>query len=80
MKLYEFTHTDTFPLYVSLMPTEVRAKLVNFLKDEADLQGWADGYTLVIAKVEPQPESLLSWTYHLEVHGEYVEDNKEQST
>lgn len=42
MKLYEFTFTDN----ENLSESEVLAALQDFLKNEAEIQGWANGYNL----------------------------------
>jgi hypothetical protein len=71
MKLYEFTFTPGTYLYKD----EVEVVLADFLKTEAEIQDWADGYKLVITEANRKHDT--GWTYRLEVHGEYVEDNKE---
>lgn len=70
MKLYEFTFTDN----ENLSESEVLEALQDFLKNEAEIQGWANGYNLRSCKEVVQlADDKRVFTF--EVLGEYIDSN-----
>lgn len=66
MKLFEFTYTDGFNQTIE----EINKHVEELLEEEAEQQGWAEGYSIHLLKsVE------ISWQgdriYSFEVHGKY---------
>ncbi len=67
MKLYEFTFEDN----TNLTESEVLSVLYEDLKVEAELQGWAPGYSILqCAKNEHLPGGIVK--YHFEVNGDLL--------
>lgn len=70
MKLYEFTFTDN----ENLSESDVLEGLQDFLKTEAEMQGWVSGYNLRQCKEVVQlPDGKRIFTF--EVLGQYIDSN-----
>ena len=68
MNLYQFTYVDN----QNLPEADLKSRVSAFLNGEAELQGWAPGYSFKQSKsVEKISDGSLSFSF--EVFGEYLD-------